>query len=86
MMFRKMIYIDQSSESKELKSDEVRLGIVSSQIVHEIKKGKYRVSYERYLKLAVLVGIIINMGNKKELNELAKVTKGIVLPKYTVMT
>ena len=64
----------------------MRLSIVSSQVLHEIKKGKYRLTYEKYLKFSVLVGIIFNQGKNKEMRELSKLTKGIVLPKYTIMT
>lgn len=36
----------------------LRLKLIASQIVYEVKKGKYKLGYEKLLRLAVLVGIV----------------------------
>ena len=45
MVFKKKIFVDLETEEKEMKLDRERLKIVASQILVEIQKGKYRLSY-----------------------------------------
>lgn len=58
LVFKKMIFIDREAEENEIKSDRLRLKLIASQIVYEVKKSKYRLNYSKFLTLSVLIGII----------------------------
>jgi flagellum-specific peptidoglycan hydrolase FlgJ len=64
LCFRKMIFIDADIEAKELQVDHVRLQIVASQAILEVKKGKYKLSYDRYMMFAVLCGMVLPHSRK----------------------
>lgn len=47
----------------------LRLKLIASQIVYEVKKGKYKLGYEKMLRLAVLIGVVrreIRMGKSSD--------------------
>lgn len=58
LIFKKMIFIDKQSEENEIKNDRLRLKLIASQILYDVKKCKYRLKYNQFLTLSVLVGII----------------------------
>lgn len=41
-----------------MKTDRLRLKLIASQIVHDIRKCKYHLQYNTFLTLSVLIGII----------------------------
>lgn len=60
LVLKKMIYIEREVEDREIKSNRIRLKIIASQVIYEVKKSKYRLNYSKFLTLSVLIGIIQN--------------------------
>jgi hypothetical protein len=60
LVLKKMIYIEREVEDREMKSNRIRLKIIASQVIYEVKKSKYRLNYSKFLTLSVLIGIIQN--------------------------
>lgn len=60
-----MIFIDLETEEKEMKLDRKRLKLIASQIINEIKKGKYKLTYVQYLKFSVLAALAFELNHKK---------------------
>ncbi len=58
LVFRKMIFIDKEAEENEIKNDRLRLKLIASQLVYDVKKSKYRLNYNSFLTLSVLIAII----------------------------
>jgi len=56
-VLKKMIYLTEEMEEREIKTDRVRLKIVASQAIYDCKKDKYILSYHSILKLSALIGL-----------------------------
>lgn len=54
ILFRKVIFIDQAIEEREITSDRQRLMIQACQVIIDIRMAKYRLDYEGYVKFGVL--------------------------------
>jgi hypothetical protein len=52
--FKKFIYIHDELEDRELKNDEVRLKMMASQLLCEVKNMCFKLSYQNYLVLLSL--------------------------------
>ncbi len=57
LIFKKVIYLTQDIEEREIRTDRTRMIIIASQIIYDIKKDKYLLNYNITLKLCALVGL-----------------------------
>ena len=76
LLFKKQIFLKKEYEEKELKNDDVRLNLLTEQVLNEISNGKYFMEIKEY---ALFVGIFlfIKKGEYKSLkiNEETEIKK-----------
>jgi hypothetical protein len=63
--FKKFIYIHPELEDREYKNDNVRLQLMSCQLLSEVREVRYRLSYKSYLVLAALYLLLNCLQNSK---------------------
>ena len=57
LVLKKMIYLTEEMEEREIRTDRVRLKIIASQAIYDCKKDKYILTYHSILKLSALIGL-----------------------------